>query len=787
MIMLHAYLEDALRGTPRPDTFAMEKVSRRSVVAGLLATSGLVLSVDLMPAHARGPIAAYPTGAEAMDNKTVNNPKVFIAIARDGTVTIAAHRAEMGTGIKTSLPMVVAEELDADWSRVTIVPTVGDEIRYGNQDTDGSRSMRHFIQPMRQCGAAMRTMLEQAAAARWGVDVSLCRARNHQVVELNREGRATGRAAGFGDLAEAAMALPVPAVDTLLYKSPADYTLIGKGEVRITDLRDITTGKAIYGGDMRLPGMRYAVVARPPVLGGKVRSFDASDALKVPGVVAVHELAGVFAVPRVFGILGGIAVVGTSTHAAIKGRDALKIVWDHGPNAAYDSVAYDREMTETSKRPGTPIRKQGDVDKAFADARDTFVGEYHCEHIAQAPMEPPCAIARISGGKCEVWAPSQSPFAARNDVAKALGMTPDNVTLNMTLLGGGFGRKSQHDFVVEAALVSQKMGGTPILLQWTRDDDLHHGFYHTVSVERVEMALDARGKVTGWRHRSVAPSIISLFAPDKGDQFFIEHGMGLVNIPYDVANVSCETGKAMAMTRIGWYRSVSNIPRAFATGSAIAELAHKLGRDPKDVLVDLIGPDRTLDPKALGFPADFWHYGDPVETFPMETARLKHVIDVAAKAAGWGKTLPAGQGLGICAHLSWHTYVATIVHAAVDRDGTVRVPEVHTAIDCGVAINPERVRSQIEGAAVMGMSDTLYSGITFKGGAVEQSNFNDYPVARMSNYPRKVHVHIVNGKPSRPSGVGEPGLPPFHAALANAVFAATKKRIRTMPMGEKIA
>jgi isoquinoline 1-oxidoreductase beta subunit len=693
----------------------------------------------------------------------------------------------MGTGIRTSLPMVIADEMAADWSRVRLVQAPGDEPRYGNQDTDGSRSMRHFIQPMRECGAAMRQMLESAAAAKWGVDASLCRAKAHHVVLLDNAKKETGQEIGFGELAEAAMALPVPPRETLLFKSPDEFTLMGKGEVKIADLRDITMGKAVYGADIRLPGMKYAVMARPAVVGGKIKSFDSAAALKVPGVQSVHPIDGVTAVPMKFGQLGGVAVVANSTFAAIQGRDALAIEWEDGPNAGYESVAYAKAMAETAAKPGKVIRNQGDVDAAFAQAKTTFTGEYHSQHLVQASMEPLVAVARIVDGKAEVWAPIQSPYGARKDLAEALKMPMENVTVHVTLLGGGFGRKSKWDFMIEAALLSQKLGGTPVLLQWTREDDIRHSFYHTTSVERIEMAFDEAGKVAGWRHRTVAPSIISTFKEDDGYQFNIEYGMGFVNTPFDIANVRCENGKAMAHTRIGWYRSVSNIPRVFAVQSAVCEAAHQLGRDPKDFLLELIGPDRKLDPKALGFPEDFWNYGDPYEEFPIDTARLKNVIRIAAEKAGWGKPLPKGHGLGIAAHVAWQTCVATVVHAEVGEDGVIRVPEVTTAVDCGFYVNPERIRSQIEGAAVMGMSHALYSGITFKGGAVEQSNFTDFNIATMSNYPKSVAVHIVEPAPgTHAGGIGEPGLPPFAPALANAVFAATGKRLRNMPMGDTV-
>jgi isoquinoline 1-oxidoreductase beta subunit len=445
-------------------------------------------------------------------------------------------------------------------------------------------------------------------------------------------------------------------------------------------------------------------------------------------------------------------------------------------------------MSETAAQPGKVIRNQGDFDVALGKAKASFTGEYHMQHLVQAPMEPLVCVARIQDGKAEVWAPVQSPYGAREDIAKALDMPLENVTVHVTLLGGGFGRKSKWDFMIEAVLISQKLGGAPVLLQWTREDDTRHSFYHTASVERIDMAFDGAGKVTGFRHRTVAPSILSTFAPDSGYQFPIEYGMGFVNTPFDVPNIRCENGKALAHTRIGWYRSVSNIPKLFAVQSAVAEAAHQLGKDPKDFLLELIGPDRTIDPKASGFPDDFWNYGDPYPEFPIDTARLKNVVRLAAEKAGWGKELPKGQGLGIAAHRAWGTYVATVVLAEIKDDGTITVPHATTAVDCGFYVNPERIRSQIEGAAVMGMSHALYSSITFKDGAVEQSNFSDYNIATMRNFPKQVDVHIVEPEPGWPAtGIGEPGLPPFAPALANAVFAATGKRLRNLPMGEKIA
>jgi isoquinoline 1-oxidoreductase beta subunit len=344
-------------------------------------------------------------------------------------------------------------------------------------------------------------------------------------------------------------------------------------------------------------------------------------------------------------------------------------------------------MSATAAQPGKVIRNQGDVDAAFANAAKVVTAEYYQPHMAHISMEPPVALVNVADGKVEVWGPVQSPWGTRTDVAEKLGVPVENVTVHVTLLGGGFGRKSKCDYVLEAALLSKEVGA-PVRVQWTREDDIRHSFYHTTSVERIEAALDADNKVTGWRHRSVAPSILSTFAEDSGYQFFIENGMGHVDMPFEIENVACENGEAKAHTRIGWFRSVSNIPRAFAVQSFAAELANELGKDQKDFLLELIGSDRVIDLKATGFPEDYWNYGEPYDEFPIDTARLKNVIKVAAEAAGWGKQLPKGEGLGIAAHRSFVSYVASVVHVKVADDGMVRVPEVHTAIDCGFPPTP---------------------------------------------------------------------------------------------------
>lgn len=756
-------------------------VSRRLVLKGIVASGALVLGTSLL---SRSAMSAWDTGAGKMPGGTVNDPHVYIAVDASGLVTIVTNRSEMGTGVRTSLPMVVADEMEADWARVHVAQAPGDEKTYGNQDTDGSRSVRHFIQPMRQCGAAMRMMLEQAAAARWGVDVAQVRAENHKVVHL-----ASGNMLGYGELAKAASALPTPSVDNLKLKDPSAFRYIGTGSIPIVDLHDITTGQATYGIDAKLPGMKFAVIERPPVVGGKLVSFDPSEALKVPGVENVMEVQG-WPWPSKFMPVGGVAVVARNTGSAIKGREKLKVVWDNGPNATYDSAVFRKQMEETAAAPCKVVRNDGDADDALKSAAKVVSAQYYIPHLAHASMEPPTATVHVRQGKagteCVAFAPTQSPGGCRDDLAKLLGIPVEHVTVNVTLLGGGFGRKSKWDYVLEAALVSKAVDA-PVKVTWTREDDVRHDFYHTVSVERIDAGIDADGKVVAWRHRSVAPTILSTFKAGADHAAPFELGMGLVDNPFNIPNLRCENGQCEAHTRIGWFRSVSNIPRSFAVQSMAAEIAAAMGRDPKDVLLELLGPDRIVDPRKSADVADFWNYGDPVETYPIDTGRLRRVAQLAAEQAEWGKALPPGQGRGIAAHRSFLSYVATVVHVAVDGKGKLTIPRVDTAIDCGFHINPERIRSQIEGAAVMGLSLAKRGQVTFKNGQPEQKNFDGFIVARIDEAPLDVRVHIVPADWDVPSsGVGEPGLPPFAPALCNAIFAASGKRIRSLPIGDQL-
>jgi isoquinoline 1-oxidoreductase beta subunit len=738
---------------------AIRRVSRRDF---LKTGSVLVVGVSLFGCGKEklpGLAPALPTEGWS--------PDVYVSFDSAGTAFIIAHRSEMGQGIRTGLPAVLADEMEADWSRVTVEQATGDA-KYGNQNTDGSWSVRGFMQRMREAGATVRLMLEQSAAQQWGVDVAECKANFHTVVHMP-----SGRVLDYRDLVAGAAALPVPGPELITLKSPDQFRYIGKA-LPIVDMHDMTHGAAKYGADTRIEGMKFAAIARPPVVFGKVKSFNADRALAVAGVEQVVELPAAEA-PALFKPLGGIAVIANSSWAALRGREALTIEWDDGANADYNSAAYKQALLDTVRRPGTPLRNQGDANAALETAAVTVQAEYFAPHLAHAPMEPPAAVAEVTETFCQIWAPSQDPQSLIPMAQAITGLKPDQIRVNVTLLGGAFGRKSKCDFIAEAVLLS-KMTGAPVLVQWSREDDIRHDYYHSVSAQSLAAGLDASGAVTSWRHRLAYPSIMSTFDAAAKQPGAMELGMGALNLPYAISNVSVETGEADAKVRIGWLRSVCNIFQSFGVNSFSDEIARARGLDPKDNLLDLLGPDRTLDLSEFGV--------ELTENYPFETGRLRQVINRVTDEAGWGRSLPAGHGLGIAAHYSFLTYVAAVVEVAVEADGSWSVPRVDIAIDCGQYVNPDRVRSQQEGAVIFGLSLARDSEITVLDGRVVQGNFNDYRVLRIGMTP-ETHVHLVESQ-APPAGVGEPGVPPIAPALANAIFAATGKRFRELPLGNPL-
>ncbi len=740
---------------------AILNMSRRALLAG---AGGLVLAAHAVPGGLlRFAHAAPGTGALM--------PNVFVSIDPDGLVTIYAHRSEMGQGVRTSLPQILADELEADWARVTVAQADGDA-KYGDQYTDGSRSVVKNFQRMREFGATARTLLEQAAAEKWGIDVADCAARNHPVVRVS-----TGETVEFGELVEVAAALPVPPIESLRLKDPKDFRYIGK-EVPIVDLPDMMVGKAMYTLDVTLPGMRYASIERCPVVLGTVASYDASEALKVPGVERIVELAAPTK-PVMFKPLGGIAVVATNSWAAMEGRRALKIQWNPGENGAYDTDRARKDMETAAARPGVAIRSEGDAAGTIAAAATTVEAVYYTPHFVHAPMEPPGAVADYRDGKVEVWSSTQDGQAAQAVVAEALGIEPVNVISHVPLLGGAFGRKSKPDFAAEAALISREIG-QPVKVTWTREDDIRHGYYHASSVQHVKAAVDEHGRATAGQHRSVFPPITSTFVADaaRGDSW--EYDFGLTDLPYDIPNIALESGEAPAHVRIGWMRSVQNVFHAFAVNSFADELAHAAGQDPAAHLLTLIGAPRIIDLKARGV-ENYFNYDNSTDLYPIDTGRLANVVKLVSAQAGWGGALPRGQGRGIAAHRAFLTYVATVVEVKVEPDGILTIPRVDMAVDAGTVVNPDRVRSQREGAIVYAMSAALYSEITAKDGSIQQGNFDDYLVARISDAPREVNIHLV-ASDAPPGGVGEQGVPPVAPALCNAIFAATGKRIRSLPL-----
>jgi len=700
--------------------------------------------------------SALAQEAQQQEKKPPNPFDAWVRITPDNRVTLILEKSEMGQGIMTALPMILAEELCVDWKQVRVEQAPTNPKIY-DHGTGGSGSVTDSWLPLRQAGAAAREMLIVAAAQKWEVSADTCKAEKGSVVHGNPK-----RYLKYGELVEAASKLPIPNFHTVPLKNSDDFTIVGHDTARY-EVREKATGAAKFGIDARVPGMLYAVVARCPVFGGKLVSFDAAKAKAVPGVrdVVSFETKG-----RGASVTGGIAVLANNSWAAIQGRNALDVKWDEGTASKESTPELHKQFLANAGKPGKVVRNVGDTDSALASSPKKIEAAYELPFAAHACMEPMNCTVHIRPDGAEAWVPTQAPQWAQEVIAEAANLPQEKVIVHTTLMGGAFGRRYQADFVMEAAQVA-KATGKPVMVLWTREDDMQHDFYRPASYHKLRGALDGQGNLTAWKHFQTSTSIARMWEkdglekPEDG-----EFGSDLT-LPYTTPNIRIEYTLAESSVPRAWWRSVENSSSGFVQESFIDELAAAAGQDPLAFRLKLIGDDR----KVPLFGRD--------EGRPMDLARLKGVLHLAAAKAGWSQPLPKGQGRGIAAFYSFNSYTAAVAEASV-KDGAVKVHRIVYAVDCGRPVNPDGVRAQIESAAIYGLSAALHDSITISAGRVEQSNFHDYQMPRMNEAP-KTEVHLVMSKED-PTGIGEPGLPVVAPALCNAIFAATGKRIRRLPI-----
>ena len=731
----------------------MAKISafsrREFLKTGVAGSAALVVGFRLS-AHTLAGQAAE------QEKKTPNPFDAWVRITPDNRVTLILGKSEMGQGIMTALPMILAEELCVDWKNVKVeqAPTNPKIYELG---TGGSGSVAGSWLPLRRAGAAAREMLIAAAAQKWEVGADTCRAANGQVVHGNPK-----RYFSYGELVEAAAKLPIPNFNTVPLKNSDDFTLVGHDTGRY-EARAKASGRAIFGIDSRVPGMLFAVIARCPVFGGKLSSFDAVKAKAVPGVrdVIAFETSG-----RGASTTGGVAVVAANSWAAIQGRNALEVKWDFGPAAKESSAGLHEQFLANAAKPGKIVRNDGDADAVLASSATKMEAAYEVPFAAHACMEPMNCTVDIRPDGAEAWVPTQAPQWAQAVIAEAAKLPPEKVIVHTTLMGGGFGRRYQADFVMEAAQVA-KAAGKPVMVLWTREDDMQHDFYRPASYHKMQGAMDANGNLAAWKHFQTSTSIAVKWRQDGAEKpEHGEFGTGLT-IPYLTPNIRIEYTLAESSVPRAWWRSVEHSTSGFVVECFIDELAAAAGQDPLAFRLKLIGGDRKIP------------LFDAAKEPPLDTARLKGVLQLAAEKAGWGKPLPKGQGRGIATFYSFDSYTAAVAEVSV-KNKAVKLERLVYAVDCGRPINPEGIRAQVESAAIYGLSAASYDAITISGGRVEQANFNDYGMPRMNDAP-KTEVHVVMSKED-PSGIGEPGLPVMAPAMCNAIFAATGKRLRRLPI-----
>lgn len=686
-------------------------------------------------------------------------PNLFVQIQKDGNITLLASRSEMGQGIRTSLASAIADELEADWNYITVKQATGNA-KYGNQNTDGSRSVRTLLEPMRKMGATAKAMLITAAAKKWNIPETDCTAANHYISNIQNK-----ETIFFGDLVDEAAKVAIPDEGSIQLKKVEDFKFIGK-RLKSVDLKDFTHGTANYGMDIRIPNMKFAAIARCPVTFGSVKSYDEASAKKVAGVERIFQLDRI--VPptgQFFGALGGVAVIANNTWAAFQGKLDLNIEWNYGENKSFDTEKFKEKLTQRVHEKGKLVPgASGNVHRAFDASENIVEATYHVPFLVHAPMEVPNATAWFKGDAIDVWAPVQDPQTARAEIAHFFEIPLEKVIVNVTFLGGGFGRKSKSDFVVEAVAISKKINA-PVQVVWTREDDIQHSFYHATSAQYLKGSLNEKGKLTAWLQRVAMPSIVSSFKPMSEYASGFELNQGFTNNPYQLANFRLENTKAEANLRIGWMRSVVHIHSGFGNNSFVDELAHAANIDPVQFHLNLIGKDRTIKGKS---------------EHPYDTKRMKDVLKNTVKIADWGRKLPKNHGLGVAIHYSFYSYVATIVEVSV-KNKKVKVEHIWTTIDCGLALNKDNITNQLEGAAIFGMSIALYGKISAKEGAIEQNNFYDYQMTRMKDAP-KIQIAIMDKMEEPPTGVGEPGVPVIAPAICNAIFNAIGKRVRSLPL-----
>jgi isoquinoline 1-oxidoreductase beta subunit len=662
-------------------------------------------------------LAFYLPSKDEVADDAAFVPNAWLKIDTDGTVTVTVARSEMGQGVQTSMPMIVAEELDADWSKIRIVQADAHPTRYGSMSTGGSFSVRGSWMALRTAGATAREMLLTAAAQTWGVNKSTCRAENSAILQ------SSGKRLSYGELAAAAGKVPVPTEVPL--KDPKDFKILGK-PMRKLDTPLKVNGSAKFGVDIRVPGMLFASIEKCPVFEGKVAAFDASRAKAVAGVRDVIQLDE------------GIAVVADSTWAAFEGRKALSITWDEGRYSNQSSAAIWRSFEEAAKSRGSLENYEGDAEASFDSAPTKVEAVYYAPLIAHAPMEPMNCVADVRPDRCEIWVPTQSPQQSQNAAARILDLPVDKVKVHVTLIGGAFGRRLQTDFVSEAVKVSKAIGA-PVQVVWTREDDVRHDWYRPCTYNVFKAGLDADGWPVAWLHRIVGPSSRGLAVGGSTPPYLIPN--------FQIDSLIKETG-----VPIGAWRSVGPSQNGFVIESFIDELAHAAKKDPFEYRRHLLS----------------------------KSPRLRRALEVAAEKVGWNKPLPAGHGLGIAAVESFGSSVAEVVEASVNNKGAVQIHRIVAAVDCGPIVNPDTLEAQVEGGIVYSLSSVLKDEITVDKGRVVQGNFDDYRILTIDEMPR-IEVHII---PSTEAvgGIGEPGLPPVAPALCNAIFAATGKRIRRLPI-----